>query len=136
MTGRLAAVSHLAVVDAMLKRFGFGFQVWPLASQVIVDLFVLASEIGGASLALELATGVSMRVWAIPIATAIWALLWLGTFDAIEHGVAVLGLVTRCFVVAALALGREWREGGGTAVPPMPSDGAGQGAYQVLLMLR
>jgi len=129
MTGRLAAVSHHTVVDAMRKRFGFGFQVWPLASQVIVDLFVLASEIGGASLALELATGVSMRVWAIPIATAIWALLWLGTFDAIEHGVAVLGLVTLCFVVAALELGPEWRELRQSLVPHMPSADAGQYAY-------
>src|SRR5207249_10112768 len=52
MTGRLAAVSHHTVVDAMRKHFGFRFQVWPLAAQIVVDLFVLSSEIGGASLAL------------------------------------------------------------------------------------
>src|SRR5918911_131973 len=49
MTGRLAAVSHHTVVDAMRKRFGAGFQVWPLAAQLVVDLLVLASELGGAS---------------------------------------------------------------------------------------
>jgi Mn2+/Fe2+ NRAMP family transporter len=50
MTGRLAAVSRHSVVAAVRKRFGFRFQVWPLLSQVLVDLLVLASEIGGASL--------------------------------------------------------------------------------------
>jgi Mn2+/Fe2+ NRAMP family transporter len=135
MTGRLAAVSHHTVVDAMRKRFGIRFQAWPLASQVIVDLFVLASEIGGASLALELATGVSMRVWAIPIAIGIWTLLWFGTFDAIEHGVAVLGLVTLCFVVAALELGPDWQEAGRSLVPHVPSANRGHYAYLAVAIL-
>ena len=51
MTGRLAAVSHHTMVDAMRKRFGIHLQVWPLGAQVIVDLLVLASEIGGVALA-------------------------------------------------------------------------------------
>src|SRR5438309_11818115 len=83
MTGRLAAVAQETVVGAMREDFGFSFQVWPLATQIIIDLLVLASEIGGASLALQLATGISLRVWAIPIALFVWALLWKGTFGAI-----------------------------------------------------
>src|SRR3954470_24194558 len=57
MTGRLAAVNHETVISAMREHFGFSFQAWPLAAQTIIDLLVLASEIGGASLALQLATG-------------------------------------------------------------------------------
>ena len=129
MTGRLAAVSHHTVIDAMRKRFGFRFQAWPLAAQVVVDLFVLASELGGASLALELATNVSMRIWVIPIALGVWALLWFGTFDMIEHGVAVLGLVTLCFVVAAIKLGPDWHAARRSLVPHMPSLNRGQYAY-------
>jgi len=110
MTGRLAAVSQHTVVDAMRKRFGFPLQCVPLLAQVVVDLLVLASEIGGASLALELATGVSMRVWALPVVVVCWALLWFLTFDSIEHGVAVLGLVTLCFVVAVWTLGPSWSD--------------------------
>src|SRR5437867_13183820 len=68
MTGRLAAVAQETVVGAMREDFGFSFQVWPLATQIIIDLLVLASEIGGASLALQLVTGISIRIWAIPIA--------------------------------------------------------------------
>jgi len=129
MTGRLAAVSHHTVIDAMRKRFGPPFQVWPLGAQVIVDLLVLASEIGGASLALELATGVSLRVWAVPVTLIIWSLLWFGTFNAIEHGVALLGLVTLCFVIAVIELGPEWRAVAAGLIPQRtPADGA-QYAY-------
>jgi Mn2+/Fe2+ NRAMP family transporter len=108
MTGRLAAVSHTTVVAAMRKQFGLPFQIVPMLAQLMIDLFVLASEIGGASLALELATGISLRVWAIPVAIVVWALLWFATFGSIEHSVAVLGLVTLSFSVAAWWLGPDW----------------------------
>ncbi len=110
MSGRLAAVSHHTVVDAVRERFGFSFQVWPLAAQLIVDLLVLASEVGGAALALQLATGIPMQVWAVPVAGLIWILLWRATFGTIENGVAILGLVTLSFVVAAWKLGLPWGE--------------------------
>lgn len=129
MTGRLAAVSQHTMVDAMRKRFGFGFQVWPLTAQILVDLFVLASEVGGASLALELATGVSMRLWAVPVALVIWALLWFGTFDAIEHGVATLGLLTLSFAVAAWKLGPHWRAAAAALVPHTLRGGHGVHAH-------
>jgi len=135
MTGRLAAVSQHTIVDAMRKRFGFRVQLWPLLAQIVVDLFVLASEIGGASLALELATGVSMRVWALPVAFVIWAVLWFATFDSIEHGVAVLGLVTLCFVVAAVELGPRWRDAARALVPHLPSANGAQYAYLAVGML-
>ena len=47
-----------------------------LGLQTLVDLFVLASEIGGASFALQLLTGVSFRLWTILVALLIWVLLW------------------------------------------------------------
>jgi Mn2+/Fe2+ NRAMP family transporter len=129
MTGRLAAVSHHTLVDAMRKHFGFTFQIWPLTAQIVVDLFVLASEIGGASLALELATGVSIRVWVIPVAVLVWLVLWLGSFGAIERGVAVLGLVTLCFVLAALWLHPDWRDVARHVVPRRPDRDPAQYAY-------
>ena len=129
MTGRLAAVSQHTVVDAVRKRFGVRLQVWPFGAQIVVDLFVLASELGGTSLALELATGVSIRVWIVPVALVIWALLWFGTFKAIEHGVAVLGLVTLSFVVAAVWLHPDWHDVVTGLVPRRPRIDPAQYAY-------
>jgi len=94
MTGRLAAVSGHAVVDAIRTRFGFPLQVWPFGIQLLVDLLVLSCEIAGAAYAVQLITGISMVWWSVPITLLIWAVLWRGTFGLIENGMAILGLVT------------------------------------------
>jgi Mn2+/Fe2+ NRAMP family transporter len=129
MSGRLAAVSRHTMVGVIRERFGFAFQVWPLAAQLIVDLFVLASEVGGASLALQLATGISIRVWAVPVAFLIWIVLWHGTFGAIEHVVATLGLITISFVVGALWLRPDWHEAARGLIPHQPAADRAQYAY-------
>jgi Mn2+/Fe2+ NRAMP family transporter len=129
MTGRLAAVSHHTVVDAMRKRFGVPFQLWPLGAQILVDLLVLAAEVGGAALALQLATGISIRVWIVPVTIVIWLLLWLGTFGTIENGVAVLGLVTLAFVVAAVWLRPDWHELTRGLLPRQPASDGGSYVY-------
>jgi len=129
MTGRLAAVAQETVVGAMREDFGFSFQVWPLATQIIIDLLVLASEIGGASLALQLATGISIRIWAIPIAVLVWAVLWKGTFGSIEHGVAIVGMITLSFVLAAWWLHPDWHEVARGLVPHLSARDGAQYTY-------
>jgi Mn2+/Fe2+ NRAMP family transporter len=121
MTGRLAAVHHQTVMSAMREHFGFTFQAWPLAAQIVIDLLVLASEIGGASLALQLATGISLRIWALPVVVTLWALLWYGTFGMIEHGIAALGMVTLSFAVGAWKLHPDWHRVAQGLVPHLPA---------------
>src|SRR2546430_11161927 len=74
MAGRFAAVSHHTISDGVRERFGFNFFLWPLLATVLVNLLVLASEIGGASVALELATGIGYQWWALPVAFLLWLL--------------------------------------------------------------
>jgi len=101
MSGRLAAISHRTVVGATRERFGIRMHAGLVLAQLLVDLLVLGAEIGGVSFALQLATGVSMRVWCVPVAFAIWLVLWIGKFQILENGAAILGLVTLSFLVAA-----------------------------------
>jgi Mn2+/Fe2+ NRAMP family transporter len=129
MSGRLSAVSGETVIGAMREDFGFSFQVWPLVTQIVIDLLVLASEIGGASLALELATGISIRVWAIPVAFLVWFLLWKGTFGSIEYGVAILGMVTLSFALAAWWLHPDWHQVARGFFPHRPTQDGAQYAY-------
>jgi Mn2+/Fe2+ NRAMP family transporter len=56
------------------------------------------------------------------VAGVVWLLLWLGTFDVVEDGTALLGLVTLCFVVAVFVLRPDWREIGRGFVPRLPAD--------------
>jgi Mn2+/Fe2+ NRAMP family transporter len=104
MAGRLAAVSKHTLPDAMRERFGIRFFSVPLLAVVLVSFLVLASEIGGVSLALQLATGIAFQWWAPAVAIAVWLLLWAHNFSLGEKGASLLGLVTLVFVVAAFSL--------------------------------
>lgn len=104
MSGRLAAVSKRALVDAVRERFGFVFTIIPRTLEILVNLLVLAAEIGGVCLALKLITGVPIAVWALPVGLVLWIALWLGTLEWLENSTAILGLMTIAFVVAAWKL--------------------------------
>jgi Mn2+/Fe2+ NRAMP family transporter len=104
MTGRLAAVSKHSIADAVRERFGFKFAMMPRVAELIVNLLVVASEIGGVALALKFITGIEVRVWAIPVALLLWLTIWAGTLDFIEDSTALLGLVSIAFVIAALKM--------------------------------
>src|SRR4051812_33402198 len=104
MTGRLAAVSKHAVADAVRERFGFSFAVIPRLAEIIVNLLVITSEIGGVCLALKFVTGIEVRIWAFPVTLLIWLAIWAGTLDFIEDATSILGLVAVAFVIAAVKM--------------------------------
>jgi Mn2+/Fe2+ NRAMP family transporter len=120
MAGRLAAVSKHTLPDAMRERFGIRFFTVPLVAVVLVSFLVLASEIGGVALALQLATGIGFRWWAPAVAIAVWLLLWAHNFGVVEKGASLLGLVTLVFVVGALKLHTPLGEVGARVVPSLP----------------
>jgi len=99
--GRFSAVSGRTIPDAIRERFGFNYFAFLYIVLALVSLLVLAAEIGGVCIALELATGIYFQWWTVPAAFLIWLVMWKGTFGVIEKGVSVLGLVTLCFVVGA-----------------------------------
>jgi Mn2+/Fe2+ NRAMP family transporter len=125
MSGRLAAVSHHTIAAATRERFGFTFFMLPLTGMVLVSLFTLVAEVGGICIALQLATGISLQWWALPVIGVIWALLWRGNFSFIENGVSMLGLVTVVFIVAAFRQQPRLGEVAAGLVPSLPRhDGA------------
>ena len=99
--GRFSAVSGRTIPDAIRERFGFNYFAFLYIVLALVTLLVLAAEIGGVCIALELATGIHFQWWTVPAAFLIWLVMWKGTFGVIEKGVSLLGLVTLCFVVGA-----------------------------------
>ena len=121
MTGRLAAVSKRTYADLLRERFGFRFFVVPLVAVFVVSLLVLMSEIGGVAIALQMASGIDFRWWAIPIALLGWFLLWRGNFSIVEQGTAMLGLVAISFAVGALVLHPTWPTLGRALLPSLPS---------------
>ena len=125
MAGRLAAVSKHTLPDAMRERFGIRFFSVPLIAVLLVSFLVLASELGGVALALQLATGIRFQWWAPVVAIAVWLLLWAHNFSLVEKGASLLGLVTLVFVVAAFKLQVPPTEIGSHLLPSLPQqDGA------------
>ena len=104
MAGRLSVVSSHPLREAIHHRFGSNFSLLLLSCGLILNLLILASEIGGISVALQLLTGTSFRVWALPVTLAIWLLLWSASFRTLERVVTSVGLITVAFVVAAWRL--------------------------------
>src|SRR6476469_1389113 len=120
MAGRLAAVSKHTLPDAMRERFGIRFFTVPLVVVVLVSFLVLAAEIGGVSLALQLATGIRFQWWAPLVAIAVWVLLWAHNFGVVEKGASLLGLVTLVFAVAAVKLHTPVHDIVANLLPSMP----------------
>src|ERR1051325_11731423 len=104
----------------MRERFGVNFFVVPLVVMLGVSLLVLAADIGGVAAALELATGISLPVWAIPVALLSWGLIWRATFSIIENGVSLLGLVTLVFAVAAVKAHPDYGAAAHGMIPTLP----------------
>jgi len=126
MSGRLAAVSGHTITDAIRERFGGPFFVLVLVVVGLVSYLVLATEIAGVATALSMATGLATRWWAVPVAFAVWILLWRGTFGMVEYGVSLLGLVTIAFLVGALKLHPAWAQLGTGLLPHRPPNHAAQ----------
>jgi Mn2+/Fe2+ NRAMP family transporter len=135
MTGRLAAVSKRTYADLLRERFGYRFFLVPLVAVFVVSVLVLSSEIGGVSIALQMATGVGFAWWAIPIALLGWALLWRGTFGIVEKGTALLGLVSLAYAVGALKLHPTWPAVGRGLLPSAPSENRARYWYLAVSIL-
>ncbi len=120
MSGRLAAVGKHPLAAAVRERFGFRYQVIPLGAEIVLDTLVLVAELAGACIGLQLLSGVSFRVWALPVALVAWLLLWRGRFSLIENGVSALGLVSLAFLVAVVKLHPDWGEVARGFVPSAP----------------
>lgn len=135
MAGRLACVSHHSLVDAVRERCGFRYFSFLLIGELIVDLLVLAAEIGGVAIALHLVTGIDYR-WFVPfVAFALWVLIWLGTFSIVQNGASLLGLITIAFAVGMWWMGPPWHEAIKGFVPSAPSHDAAKYWFTVVGIL-
>jgi NRAMP (natural resistance-associated macrophage protein)-like metal ion transporter len=122
MSGRLSVVSKHTIADAMREHFGFRFHVIPITAELLVDLLVVAAEIGGICIVLQFVTGIPFKWFALPVGFCIWLTIWGGSFGRIEKTTAALGLVTFCFVVAAVKLHPDMHEIAKGLIPTRPPD--------------
>ncbi|MEA2645940.1 MAG: hypothetical protein QOE92_1023 [Chloroflexota bacterium] len=110
MSGRLTAVSGKPYAAAIREHFGFKFYLLPLTSELVANGLMFTAEIGGVAIALSLLTGISWHLLFPVAAIAVFLTVWFASFEVIENGPAILGLVTLSFVAAIVVLGGPPRE--------------------------
>jgi len=135
MSGRLAAVSRQSLASAVRERFGLHFHLVPVTAELLIDVLLLAAEIGGAAIAIKLLTGVGFQWWIVPIGLTIWLALWLSGFGVIEYGIGLLGLITLSFVVSAWQLQPDLSDVAASFVPSRPDHHATRYAFLAVSIL-
>ena len=90
---------------------------------------LVAAELSGVALALELATSVHYLLW-VPVAAAVVAVvIWTLPFETMERIYGLLGLAMLVFVVAVWQLGPDWGRLLDSATTPRPVEGESWPAY-------
>ena len=135
MSGRFAAVTKKAIPEAVREHFGARTWLVPFILLSLVHILTLAAELGGIAFALQLLTGVPFAAWAIPVGLLVWLFLWRVTFDTMEYSTALLGMLTLCFVVAAVTIHPPRAELMRSMLPSMPThDGTKYWLYAVSII--
>src|SRR5690349_283754 len=108
MAGRVAAVARRPVFHIVRERLGVRTGMANLAAFLLLSGLMLAAELGGVALVLQLATGVNYLVW-VPVAAAVtWLIVWRVSFSVMENLFGLLGLCLVVFVVALFVLPTRW----------------------------
>ena len=104
MAGRVSAVGGRAVFQAVRERLGVRMSLLNAVVGFLLNLITLAAEIGGVSLVLELATGVSYIIWVPVVGLVAWLVIWRLPFSGLENIFGILGLALIVFAIAIFYL--------------------------------
>ncbi|MGW5687197.1 NRAMP family divalent metal transporter [Nonomuraea sp. NPDC003754] len=135
MSGRIAAVSQRPVFDLVRERLGPRAGLVNLGASFGINLLTLAAEIGGAALALELATGMNYLLWVPGVGLVAWLVMWRVRFSTMERVFGLAGLALIVFVGALWQLGPDWGELAHQVTHPPPDEGAPTYWYYAIALL-
>jgi Mn2+/Fe2+ NRAMP family transporter len=113
-------VSGRATFEIIRERLGARMALANLTASFLINLLTLTAEVGGVTIALQLATSVSRFLW-IPVAAfAIWLVIWRVRFTIMENVTGLLGLALIVFTVALFLLKPDWPQLAMSALPTIP----------------
>lgn len=116
MSGRVAAASGRATFEVIRERLGPRAGLANLGASFFINLMTVTAELGGISLALQLASSVHYLLW-IPVAVlAVWLVIWRVKFSIMENVSGLLGLSLIVFAVALFLLKPDWGSLAGQAL--------------------
>lgn len=108
MSGRIVAVSGRPVYDVIRERLGPRMALANLIAALFVTVLTMTAQIGGVALVIELASGIPYLVWVVPVAVAVWLVVWLVKFEKMERAFGLAGLAIAVFAVSLWWLNPDW----------------------------
>jgi manganese transport protein len=108
MAGRVSAVAKRPVFHLVRERLGARVSLVNAAACTLLNLFTLAAEIGGISLVMQLATGISYLIWVPFAGLGAWLTVWRMPYQMMERIFGLLGLGLIVFVVALFRMPTDW----------------------------
>jgi manganese transport protein len=118
MCGRVATITKRPVFDVVRQRLGFGPGLVTLIASEAINILVVAAEVGGIALILQLYfADIPFRVLLLIAATAIVLLVWILPFEGIERIFGYGGLCLAVYIVAAVHLHPDWGDVASGFVP-------------------
>jgi manganese transport protein len=108
MSGRIAAESGRPVFDLIRERLGSPVALFALFGSFAVTALTLTAELGGVSLAIELASDINYLFWIPVVMVLVWLVIWRVQFDRMEQVFGLMGLLLVAFAVGLWKLGPDW----------------------------
>lgn len=135
MSGRIAVASQRPVFDLVRERLGPRAGLTNLGASFFINVLTLAAEIGGAALALELATGIDYLLWVPGVGLVAWLMMWRVRFETMERVFGLAGLALVVFAVAVWKLGPDWGTLAHQTVRPPADEGVPTYWYYAVALL-
>lgn len=110
ISAQIGAVTKCGLEKIIRRHYGFGWALVAMLSILIVNVLTLGADLEGGGAALQLLTGVTYRVWIVPMAIAVTAMLVFGSYKRIERVLIFIPLIFLSYIAAAIAVHPDWRQ--------------------------
>ena len=108
--GRLGAVTRKGIATLIKERYGKNAAIFAACVLAIANTGAIAANIAGMSVAVELVTGISWSIVAIPLSLILLYLVIFENFAKIQKALIYLSLVLVAYVVSGLLSHPDWLE--------------------------
>jgi manganese transport protein len=108
MAGRIATMSKRTTFDLVRERMGAKLGLVTLGASFLVNFLTLAAEVGGLALVVALLTSLNYLFWVVPMAVALWIVVWRVKYSIMEKTVSLVGLALLVMVVTVWRLHPDW----------------------------
>ncbi len=101
MCARIATTTKKGIGSMIRKRYGARIALILVAGLFIANVAVVAANVAGMSVALELITSINYKIFIIPLALAVWFLVVRGSYAKVEKVLIFLSLGLLAYIIVA-----------------------------------